>query len=197
MTQIARGSKISRLLGVRGVATESALGESERDVCVSRELRDDGALLLGVIPVDVKLALEARGEVSSQPLLCNELVAINVLQLHDGPDNPGDLVGQQIEGVLDCATAEDRRRVDPDRELLLLQQAGTAARADARFEHLLVLVVQHQLGPKHLQGALGAKLLIHVDAQSYLPTKVERGTLDRLVIRHAVLRLQNQGDAQL
>ena len=164
---------------------------------IGNQLPDQGPSLGGVVPVEIRSALEADFEVAIQAVVGDQVVEVVALQSDDFLHHAADLIRDQVERVLDGTAAEDRSRVDRDLQLLALHQTALAAGLDAGLEDRLVLVVQNQLRTEQLQRALGTQLLVDIEAEGDFPTQVVGRALDCFVVRNGVASLQKQRDAQL
>src|SRR5207245_7185874 len=73
-----------------------------------------------------------------------------------------------------------------------LEVAGLTGEGEALAEDRAHPVMDDELGPKQLQGALGERALVEADPQGDLPAQIEGGPRRGLVVGDPVVRLQEQ-----
>lgn len=80
------------LLGAAGMSQHRALRHRRGLLGVCHQFADQGALLRIVAPIDLALALEARAEVTGQPVRLRQSRGIPALQLRALDQHPANLV---------------------------------------------------------------------------------------------------------
>ena len=94
------------------------------------------------------------------------------------------------------APAQDVGRVQRHLHAPPFQVARLPGKAQAGLEYLPHLVVQYQLGAKHLQCALGKGPILHLNPQRHLPADVEVRSGLGLDVADLVVGLEQQGSGQ-
>ena len=121
----------------------------------------------------------------------------DILHRRQSPHQLHDAVGQQIVGVLHRAATQDVGGVQcHPHPSPLFQVARLSGQTQAPLKHLTHLVVQDQLGPEHLKGALGKGTLLNLNPQGHLPPDVKVGSGLGLSVAHLVVGLQQQRRGQ-
>ena len=147
-------------------------------------------------PVYGSLSLDAGGKVPPVSLGLGPFPDADSINLGQRPHQLDDTVRQQIVGVLDRPPAQDVGRVQRHLHAALLQVPRLPGEAQAGLEYLPHLVVQDQLGAKHLECALGEGPVLHLNPQGHLPADVEVGPGLGLGVADLVVRLEQEGSGQ-
>lgn len=103
----------------------------------------------------------------------------------------------QVVGVFDRPPSQDRLGVHREPERPARQQPGCPGLLHAAEEDQPHLLVEDQVRPEELQGALGAQGLPKEGSQHRAPPSVEGAARDRLPIRDPGFLLQDQQQGQL
>jgi len=190
--QGGRPMQACALRGVGRQAGERVPGHVEQAVGVGDDALQEHLPRLEVVPVDRRLALQARPEVAGQAVRRRPALRGTTGQRGQGSHELADPVGQQVVGVLDRAPAQDEARVQHGRDRARPEVARPAGEGQAPLEDGPHLVVQDQLGAEQLQGALGEGALLQADAERHRPAQVEVGPRLGLLVGDAVVGLQQQ-----
>jgi hypothetical protein len=100
----------------------------------------------------------------TEPLDLHDFLSLPALEPAGLFDDVPDPVRDEVVGVAHRTAAENGRRVDGGGKRRALQQARCATCLDPAIEDLARRIVEHQLSTEALQRALGAELLIQLQA---------------------------------
>ena len=167
-------------------------GRLQQTVRVSHNRGQQPRPCLLVGPVDGRLSLDAGPQVPPVPLGLGPIPHTGLLHGRQGSHEFDGPVRQQIEGVFHSTASENIRGVQRHPHPALSQVARLPSQAQAGLEHRPHLVVENQLGPKHLECALGEGTVLNLDTQGPFPADVEVGPGLGLSIAHLVVGLEQQ-----
>ena len=149
-----------------------------------------------VVPVQARGSLDAGREEPPQALSLGPRRRLLPRQPRQHPAQLGDAVRDQVVRVLHRAAPEDDGRVQHRPHLPAPQVASLPCKLETASEDPLRLLVKHELRPEQLQRALGEGALVQLKVQRDLPAQVQLRPTRGFRIRHPVMGLQQQREAQ-
>ncbi|MNC84549.1 hypothetical protein D3C83_01050 [compost metagenome] len=161
---------------------------------LTREGLDRRGLLDGIVPVDVERALDARLDEQGNARLPAHLLFFPPEQAGHTADDISRRMGQQVERVLDPASALERTRIDRHpqrlRQLARVKRLGARRQRDGAFQHAAIHVGGDQPFSKLLQRALRKRRFLGPQApQDHLDPQIQDGQLDHLGVGDAQIAL--------
>jgi hypothetical protein len=173
-------------------AGSPAIGGWEVGECGPRHVREPirvGADLLqeglagpGIVLIDRGVAFPAGSDVAADGVGDSVLLRRHPDLRGRGPDQLDDPLGEEVGGVPHCAAPEDGTRVQDRFDLAALEVTGPTGEGQALPEDGAHFVVDDELCPKELQGALGERTLVAATPQGDLPAQTESGARRRLLV---------------
>ena len=192
--ELGRGYDLAPLRAGGRPASLGFLGRRQQAVRIGHDLGQERLPGRGLIPVDLRRALDTGRQVAGIALPGGPGGQLPILHPGQGPEQLADAVRPQIVGVLHRPAPPDGRRVQGHLQATAAQQTPRPGQFQATPKQRAHLRMQHQLRPEMLQRTL--RKGPHLHPQRYLPAQVHRGPAVRLGITHLVMRLQEQGGGQ-
>ncbi len=198
--ELGRGHDLAPVRAVGRTASLGVPGRRQQAVRIGHDLGQERLPGRGLIPVDLRRALDTGRQVAGIALPRGPGGQLPILHPGQRPEQLADAVRQQIVGVLHRPTPLDGRRIQGHLQAAAAQQAPRPGQFQAAPKQRAHLRMQHQLRPEMLQRTLAGTLWVgphlHLHPQRYLPAQVHRGPAVRLRITDLVMRLQEQGGGQ-